>query len=212
MKSSPPQGAPPPPGRGRPAIAPPEPFNQFTLRRGTGASCGAVRHYAPNLAGAPRLRRTKVPPVWHDRRAPDTLSPVIHAAPRVPAPGRAPVPPCCSSSTPPLPHALPGARPPAKGPEWQYWLTLGPVKGHQATGPQGHQATDCSKPSVAAGAQNSNPKIELRVMSLLACNDVFQALGPQSRPCLVCGAPHSIRSNLLRCWGATCGMDNQDDI
>jgi len=147
---------------------------------------------------------------------------------RVPAPGRAPVPPCCSSSTPPLPHALPGARPPAKGPEWQYWLTLGPVKGHQATGPPGHRATrpqghratgpqghkppDCSKPSVAAGAQNSNPKIELRVMSLLACNDVFQALGPQSRPCLVCGAPHSIRSNLLRCRGATCGMDNQDDI
>merc|ERR1719319_2100588 len=126
---------------------------------------------------------------------------------RVPAPGRAPVPPCCSSSTPPLPPALPGPR--ATRP--QGLQATGPP-GHRATGPQGHLPPDCSKPSVAAGAQNSNPKIELRVMSLLACNDVFQALGPQSRPCLVCGAPHSIRSNLLRCRGATCGMDNQDDI
>lgn len=80
------------------------------------------------------------------------------------------------------------------------------LKGRQARRPP---ALDCSKPSPSTGAQNSNPQIELRVMSLLACNDVFQAPA-HGRPQPAC-AQLSIRSN---CRGArrTCGVDNQRDI
>ena len=202
MKSSPPQGAPPPPGRGRPAIAPPEPFNQFTLRRGTGASCGAVRHYAPNLAGAPRLRRTKVPPVWHDRRAPDTLSPVIHAAP--PRPGTR-----ASSSATMLQQLNSTTSPrasrrqaPSQGTGVAILAHTRPCEGppgHRATGPPGHRLLKALGRRRSAEFESQNWASRHESTSLQWC---LPSPGPteQALPGLWRSTLHSLKfAEVLRC-------------
>jgi len=175
MKSSPPQGAPPPPGRSRPAIAPPEPFNQFTLRRGYR---GVLRRSAALCAQPCRSPSASADQSTSSMTRPTRPGHPVTGYPCRPAASRHQGELQCHHVAAAQLHHFP-TRFQAPGPQPRdrsgnigshsaLWRATRP-QGHQATGPPGHRATS---PQIAQSPR-SPPERRIRIPKLSFASWVY---------------------------------------